>query len=306
MTGMSSARAEAITWAEPSSWSRLVVVRATRRFARRQPVGMAAGAALLLLALVAIFAPVVARYEPTQIFRGESLLSPSSSHWFGTDEIGRDVYARIVFGARISVAVGVVPVFFGVVFGWVIGLTSGYWGGKYDLVMQRVVDAWIAFPTLVLAMAMASVLKPGIQNVIIAITVILVPGAARIVRSVVLPLAESQFVEAARALGASDARILLRHILPNTVAAVLILISISIAGAILIESSLSFLGIGIQPPTNSWGQMLSGQGRARIDEAPWIGVAPGVAIGLVVLAANLFGDALRDHLDPRLRGTMSN
>jgi peptide/nickel transport system permease protein len=272
------------------------------RFARRQPVGAASGAVLLGVVLIAVFAPTVARYEPTQVFRGEALLPPSSSHWLGTDDVGRDVWARIIFGTRISVTVGLVPVTIAVLLGWLIGLTSGYFGGWFDLLVQRVIDAWIAFPTLILAITLAAVMKPGIQNVLIAITVIFIPGAVRVVRSVTLPLTESPFVEAARALGASHTRILLRHILPNTVAVVLIIGSISIAGAILTESGLSFLGIGIQPPTTSWGQMLSGSGRARLNDAPWIGVAPGVAIGIVVLAANLFGDALRDHLDPRLRG----
>ena len=272
------------------------------RFARRQPVGAASGAMLVGVVLIAVFAPTVARYEPTQVFRGEALLPPSSSHWLGTDDVGRDVWARIIFGTRISVTVGLVPVTIAVLLGWLIGLTSGYFGGWFDLLVQRVIDAWIAFPTLILAITLAAVMKPGIQNVLIAITVIFIPGAVRVVRSVTLPLTESPFVEAARALGASHARILLRHILPNTVAVVLIIGSISIAGAILTESGLSFLGIGIQPPTTSWGQMLSGSGRARLNDAPWIGIAPGVAIGIVVLAANLFGDALRDHLDPRLRG----
>ncbi|MEX2229115.1 MAG: ABC transporter permease [Dehalococcoidia bacterium] len=272
------------------------------RFARRQPVGAASGAVLVAVVLIAVFAPTVARYEPTQVFRGEALLPPSSSHWLGTDDVGRDVWARIIFGTRISVTVGLVPVTIAVLLGWLIGLTSGYFGGWFDLLVQRVIDAWIAFPTLILAITLAAVMKPGIQNVLIAITVIFIPGAVRVVRSVTLPLTESPFVEAARALGASHTRILLRHILPNTVAVVLIIGSISIAGAILTESGLSFLGIGIQPPTTSWGQMLSGSGRARLNDAPWIGIAPGVAIGIVVLAANLFGDALRDHLDPRLRG----
>ena len=273
------------------------------RFVRRQPVGAASGVILIAVVLIAIFAPVVARYEPTAVFRGEALLGPSGDHWFGTDDIGRDVYARIVFGARISVTVGVVPVVVAVVLGWSLGLTSGFWGGWYDLAVQRVIDAWIAFPTLILAITLAAVVRPGIHNVLIAISVILVPGFVRIVRSVTLPLTQASYVEAARSLGASDTRILVRHIMPNTVAVVLILMSVSIAGAILIESSLSFLGIGIQPPTTSWGQMLSGSGRARVNDAPWIGIAPGVAIGVVVLAANLFGDSLRDHLDPRLRGT---
>ena len=273
------------------------------RFVRRQPVGAVSGIVLIAIVLIAIFAPVVARYEPTQVFRGEALLGPSGEHWFGTDDIGRDVYARIIFGARISVTVGVVPVVVAVVLGWSLGLTSGFWGGWYDLAVQRVIDAWIAFPTLILAITLAAVVKPGIQNVLIAISVILVPGFVRIVRSVTLPLTQAPFIEAARTIGASDMRILVRHVMPNTVAVVLILMSVSIAGAILIESALSFLGIGIQPPTTSWGQMLSGSGRARVNDAPWIGIAPGIAIGVVVLTANLFGDSLRDHLDPRLRGS---
>ena len=297
-TGDLPVRIDKTLIARSSKWTQGLM-----RFVRRQPVGAISGIVLIAIVLIAIFAPVVARYEPTQVFRGEALVGPSGAHWFGTDDIGRDVYARIIFGARISVTVGVVPVVVAVALGWSVGLTSGFWGGWYDLAVQRVIDAWIAFPTLILAITLAAVVTPGIQNVLIAISVILVPGFVRIVRSVTLPLTQTPFVEAARSIGASDMRILVRHVMPNTVAVVLILMSVSIAGAILIESALSFLGIGIQPPTTSWGQMLSGSGRARVNDAPWIGIAPGVAIGVVVLTANLFGDSLRDHLDPRLRGS---
>ena len=215
-------RVDEVLAARSSTWTRGVM-----RFVRRQPVGAASGVILIAVVLIAIFAPVVARYEPTAVFRGEALLGPSGDHWFGTDDIGRDVYARIVFGARISVTVGVVPVVVAVVLGWSLGLTSGFWGGWYDLAVQRVIDAWIAFPTLILAITLAAVVRPGIHNVLIAISVILVPGFVRIVRSVTLPLTQASYVEAARSLGASDTRILVRHIMPNTVAVVLILMSVS-------------------------------------------------------------------------------
>jgi ABC-type dipeptide/oligopeptide/nickel transport system permease subunit len=299
---MHAVQALQVAYSGGQSWSaRSGLARAMLRFTRRQPLGAAAALVLLLTVALAVLAPVVAPYSPTYVDRGNALEGPSARHWFGTDDLGRDVFSRTIYGSRVSVVVGLVPVLFGIAIGSFLGITSGFWGGAYDLLLQRVMDAMMAFPSLVLAMALTSVLAPGLTNVMIAISVIFVPGTARLIRSLTLSLTASPFVEAAHTAGASDWRILFVHILPNTMAAIFIVVSTTIGWAILIEASLGFLGLGVQPPTPSWGNMLSGSGRSHFSSAPWIATAPGLAIGLVVLAANLLGDALRDHLDPRLK-----
>lgn len=272
------------------------------RFARRQPVGFVAALVIVLTVLVAVFAPAVAPYSPLQVHRGRALEPPSREFWFGTDDLGRDVFSRVVFGARVSLQVALIAVTAGTLIGAIIGLTTGYWAGLYDLLMQRVVDAIQAFPGLVLALAVVSALGPSLRNSMVAVGILLIPGAARVTRGVTLSVKENQFVEASRALGASDLRIVLRHILPNIVPPVLVLASIVVGAAILIEASLGFLGLGLPPPAPSWGNMLSGAGRQFAVQAPWLAIAPGLAIGVVVLSFNLFGDALRDHIDPKLRG----
>lgn len=272
------------------------------RFARHQPVGFVAGLVILAAAVVAIFAEVVAPYDPLKIHRGRALEGPSSEFWLGTDDLGRDVFSRIVYGARVSLQVGLIAVTFGTLVGAVVGLTTGYWGGLYDLLLQRVIDAIQAFPGLVLALAIASALEPSLRNSMIAVAILLIPGAARLTRGVTLSVKEYQFVEASRAIGASDLRILAWHIVPNIFPPVLVLASIVVGAAILIEASLGFLGLGVPPPRASWGNMLSGAGRQFFVQAPWIAIAPGVAIGLIVLSFNLLGDAIRDAIDPKLRG----
>jgi peptide/nickel transport system permease protein len=273
------------------------------RFARRQPVGFAAALVILITVLVAIFAPIVAPYDPLQVHRGRSLEAPSREFWLGTDDLGRDVFSRIVYGARVSLQVGLIAVTAGTLVGALVGLTTGYWGGLYDLLLQRVIDALQAFPGLVLALAIASALGPSLRNSMIAVAILLIPGAARLTRGATLSAKEQQFVEATRAMGAADLRILALHIVPNIFAPVLVLASIVVGAAILIEASLGFLGLGVPPPAASWGSMLSGAGRQFFIQAPWLAIAPGVAIGLVVLSFNLFGDALRDAIDPKLRGS---
>jgi peptide/nickel transport system permease protein len=259
------------------------VLAALARFARRNPLGMVAALVILTLVCTSVFAP--------------SVLHP-----FGTDDIGRDVFSRVVYGGRVSLQVGILTVMLGTVVGATVGLVSGYFSGWLDLLVQRVLDSLQSIPGLLLALVVASVIGAGTINTIFPIALILVPINARVVRSAVLSVREYPYIEAARVLGCADGRIILRHVLPNVVAPILILASIYIGNAIIVEASLSFLGLGTPPPTPSWGNMLSGQGRTYMEQAPWLAVFPGLAITLTVLAFNLFGDALRDTWDPRLRG----
>lgn len=278
------------------------VVDRVLRFARQQPVGFASALVIVATVLIAVFAPVVAPKDPLKVHRGQALEAPSREFWFGTDDLGRDVFSRIVYGARISLQVGIIAVTAGTLVGALVGLFTGYWGGLLDLLLQRVIDAIQAFPGLVLALALVSVLGPSLRNSMIAVAILLIPGAARLTRGVTLSAKEFQFVEASRTVGASDARILALHIVPNIFPPVLVLASIVVGAAVLIEASLGFLGLGVPPPAASWGNMLSGAGRQFFVMAPWLAIAPGMAIALVVLAFNLFGDALRDAIDPKLRG----
>lgn len=272
-------------------------------FARKKPVGAVGGVVIILVVLAAIFADGVAPYGPLEFHRGDRLLPPSSQYFLGTDEIGRDVLSRIIHGARISLYVGFIAVSVGTTLGTIVGLISGYFVGKVDLIVQRVVDSMMAFPGLILALAMVSILGPSTTNAMIAISIVIIPANSRVVRSAVLSVKENQYIEAARALGAKNLRILLNHVLPNVGAPILVLATVELGSAIIIEASLSFLGLGTQPPTPSWGIMLSASGRRYMEQAPWLAVAPGVAISLTVLGFNMLGDALRDVWDPRLRGS---
>ena len=273
-----------------------------RRFARQHPAGFLSALVILATIVIAVCAPVVAPKDPLRVYRGRSLEPPSREFWFGTDDLGRDVYSRIVYGARVSLQVAIIAVTASTLVGALIGLLTGYWGGLLDLLGQRLIDTLQAFPGLVLALALVSTLGSSLRNSMIAVIIILIPGAARVTRGVTLSAKELQFVEASRAIGASDARVLLFHIVPTIFPPVLVLASIVVGGAILIEASLGFLGLGVPPPAPSWGGMLSGAGRQFFVMAPWLAIAPGLAIALLVLASNLFGDALRDALDPKLRG----
>lgn len=272
------------------------------RFARRNPLGVAAAGVILTLVCTSALAPLVAPYDPLYPDALNRLAAPSVVHPFGTDDIGRDVFSRVVYGGRISLQVGILTVMLGTVVGATVGLFSGYFSGWLDLLVQRVLDSLQSIPGLLLALVVAAVIGAGTINTIFPIALILVPVNARVVRSAVLSVREHQYVEAARVLGCADGRIMLHHILPNVVAPILILASIYIGNAIIVEASLSFLGLGTPPPTPSWGNMLSGQGRTYMEQAPWLAIFPGLAITLTVLAFNLFGDALRDTWDPRLRG----
>ncbi|MBI2171718.1 MAG: ABC transporter permease [Chloroflexi bacterium] len=272
-------------------------------FVRRRPLGAISAFFLLVMTFAAVFAEVIAPYGPYQINPIDSFVGPSRSHLFGTDQIGRDVFSRVVFGSRISLQVGIMAVGIGLTTASFVGILSGYIGGRFDTVMQRISDALQTIPGIVLAMALVSILQPSLTNVMFAISFVIIPFNQRVVRSAVLSIKENTYIEAARAIGASRTRIMFAHVLPNVVAPIIVLASILFGFAILTEAGLSFLGLGTPPPTPSWGMMLSGEGRQFMESAPWLSIFPGVAITLAVLAFNLFGDALRDALDPRLRGT---
>jgi len=268
---------------------------------RRKPLGAASATLLAVLVLTAIFADVLAPYDPLETRPEIRLQAPSRAHLFGTDDIGRDVFSRVVHGSRISLWVGLLAVGIGTAAGMVIGLACGYCEGRLDLMLQRVMDAIQAIPGLVLALAIVSVLKPSTTNAMLAIAMVIIPGNSRIVRGAVLSTKQNRYVEAAQALGCRHLYILAKHIVPNVTAPILVIASIWLGNAILIEATLSFLGVGTQPPTPSWGLMLSSTGRAFMEQAPWLAIFPGMAISLAVLAFNLFGDTLRDAWDPKLR-----
>ncbi|GGO33661.1 nickel transporter permease [Deinococcus humi] len=253
---------------------------------------------LLIFAVAALLASWVAPYDPAQIFFSDLRAAPSAAHPFGADELGRDIFSRVVYGARVSLSAGLISVTLALVCGGGIGLIAGYVGGWLDDVLMRVVDALLALPFLVLAIALAAILGPSLQNTMIAIAIVTAPAFARITRGEVLSQRERDYVQAAQALGAGNGRLITRHLLPNISGALIVQTSLAIANAILAEASLSFLGLGIQPPAPSWGSMLNAA-RGYLTDAPWMAVFPGLAIFLAVLAFNLIGDGLRDALDPR-------
>lgn len=276
-------------------WSKLVF------YARRYPVGAFGAALVVIFLLMAIFAPLITSFDPTTTDPRSSLARPGDTHWLGADFMGRDMYSRIVYGARISLAVGAGSTLLGCLIGVGIGLASGYFGGWLDLVTQRLIDIMQALPLLVLALIMAASLGPSLQNTIIAISIPLVPQVARVIRSNTLALREMPFVEAAKAVGMSEWAIAVRHVLPNTVAPLIVVATAQLGSAILTEAALSFLGLGIPEPHPSWGRMLSESAAEYVRTAPWLVIFPGVAISLAVFGTNLLGDAIRDILDPRQR-----
>lgn len=271
-------------------------------FCKRKPLGAFGAILVILLVIVAIAAPVIATGDPLETNSKYVFNPPNSDTWLGGDQIGRDVYSRLVYGTRISLVVGLLSVVFGVTIGFLIGIVSGYFGGITDLVVQRIMDAMMAFPALILALAIMAGLGASVTNVVIALSAVFIPGAARTIRSQALSIKEVDYVLAARAVGAGDWRIILRHMAPNCAATFIVLASISLGWAIVVEASLSFLGVGIPPDVPSWGGMLNGVAQNSLDVAPWLGVFPGLAIAITVFAVNLLGDALRDVLDPRMRG----
>jgi peptide/nickel transport system permease protein len=273
------------------------------RLARRKYMGTISMVIIVVFAAVAIFAPVVAPHDPLAVHTSVALKPPNARFIFGTDELGRDIFSRLIYGARTSMLVGFGSVAIGTGIGILLGLTSAYFGGTYDLLVQRFIDALQSFPPLVLAMVMVTTLGPSVRNVILAIAITGIATRARVVRGTALSLMENTYVDAARALGCSNVRIMMRYILPNSWAPIIVISTASLGVAIIAESSLSFLGLGPPPPTPTWGSMLSGSARSYMSIAPWLALAPGIAITVIVLAFNLLGDALRDVLDPRLRGS---
>jgi len=271
------------------------------RLVKEKPLGAVGATIVLILLLAGIFANWLAPYGYNEVWVGPKLGASTSHFWLGTDNLGRDVLSRIIYGARISMFVGLGVSTIGVVLNTIIGLVSGFFGGKTDLIIQRFVDAWMCFPGMFIILTVMAILGPGVLQMIIVLGVLYGITGSRTVRGAVISVKENIYVEAVRSVGCPAWRILLRHILPNIMAPLIIIFTVSIGGAILTESSVSFLGYGIPAPIPSWGGMLS-QGRLDMDKAPWLALWPGLALAIVVYGINMFGDALRDLLDPRLRG----
>ncbi|MCC6266788.1 MAG: ABC transporter permease [Dehalococcoidia bacterium] len=278
------------------------ILRLPLQFGRRKPVSAGAGLIVIAACAVAILAPWLAPYGPDDVDLIARLKGPSSEHWFGTDQFGRDVLSRVMYGGRTSLTVGLGATALGIGMGVLFGLLSGYAGGAVDLVIQRLMDAIMALPPIILLMVLATTLSPSIRNVIIAISVLVTPGAARVVRGATLSAKEMPYIEAARSTGASAPRIVFRHVLPNVMAPIIVIASIAVGSAIMIEAALGFLGLSVRPPTSTWGNMLNTGAQTYMERAPWLALAPGLAIAVTVFSINLLGDGLRDILDPRLRG----
>ena len=264
----------------------------------KQRLGLIGGGILCMLLLMALLAPVLAPYDPLAQDLYQRLQPPSTDHWFGTDDFGRDILSRIVYGSRISLRIGLIAISLALTGGTRFGLVAGYRGGMVDMLIMRSMDLMLAFPSILLAIAIVAVIGPGIENAILAVSIVLVPQFARLVRSSVLTVREATYVEAARALGATESRLLFYSILPNCTAPLIVQTTLGMGTAILDAAGLSFLGLGAQPPVPEWGAMLSG-GRELLLRAPWVMTFPGLAIFAVVLGLNLFGDGLRDALDPK-------
>jgi peptide/nickel transport system permease protein len=264
-------------------------------------LGAAGLVVVVAMILMAAFADLIAPHDPVLNKFEDMLLPPDAVYWMGTDQFGRDVLTRIIYGARTALLVGFAAATMGAVSGLVLGVASAYFGGRFDLLFQRVMDVFLAFPLIIMALAIVSIFGPGLENVIIAITIPFIPQCARVVRSNALAIREMPYVDAARALGFGHARIILRHMVPNVMAPFLIMFSTFVGHAILLEAALSYLGLGVAEPTPAWGLMLQGGAEEYAESAPWMAVWPGVAISIAVFGFNLFGDALRDALDPKLR-----
>jgi len=271
-------------------------------FARRKPMAFMGAIVLIAAVLLAIFADVIAPHNATDIGVGGRFMGPGAEGTFlGTDQLGRDIYSRLIYGSRISMYVGIVSVLIGISLGTMIGISSAYVGGWTDILIQRLVDALMGFPPIILALGLMAALGASVNNVVIALVVILVPGATRVIRSQALSIKELDYTLAAKSIGASSTRIMLRHMLPNVAATYIVLITLTLGFAIVVEASLSFLGVGIPPDIATWGSMLE-LGREHIDKQGWMVVFPGFVIALIVFSVNFLGDGLRDVMDPRLRG----
>jgi peptide/nickel transport system permease protein len=274
---------------------------AVGEFARRRTLGAVGAGIAILMILIGVAAPVFAPYNPLTVDFGAMLAPPSAAHWLGTDSFGRDVLSRLIYGSRTALLVGFGSALLGATLGAILGVASAYFGGRVDLYLQRVMDVFLSFPLIILALALVAILGNSIPNLIVAITIPMVPRSALVIRSSALSIREMPYVDAARAAGFAHSRIILRHMLPNVMAPYLIMVTAFLGQAILLEASLSFLGLGVQEPMAAWGLMLRGAAVEFAEAAPWMAVFPGLAISLAVFAFNLFGDSLRDALDPRLR-----
>lgn len=277
-------------------------LKSLERFARKKTGGAIAAVVLIFTILVALGADRIAPHDPLEPGVARRLSAPQPGLWMGSDSLGRDVLSRVIHGSRISLYVGVASVLLGTGAGSLVGLVSAYVLGKFDLIVQRVVDSMQAFPDLVLALLLITFLGSGVNQVIIAIAFVIAPATSRVVRGAVLSVKENAYIEAARSIGVADLRIIFRHILPNVTAPILVVASVWLGNAIVVEATLSFLGLGAPPPAPTWGNMLSSGSLTRMEDAPWLAIFPGLAISLVVLAFNIFGDALRDIWDPYLQG----
>ena len=273
------------------------------RLLREKPVGAAAALLFLLFVLCGIFAAQLAPYGFNEISMLERLQAPSWKHPFGTDNLGRDMLSRCLYGAQLSVIIGLSAAALATILSVLIGLLSGYLGGRVDMIVQRIVDAYMSFPELVILIAVVSVVGPGMFQIIGVLSLVLGIGGSRIIRSAVVSARENMYVHAAQSIGASTGRVLWRHLLPNIMPPIIVLFTTRVGAVILIESGLSFLGLGVPPPAPTWGGLLSGSGRTYMFQGPWLALAPGLCLTAVVYATNVFGDALRDLLDPRMRGT---
>ena len=290
---------DAVAGALPAPHAGWVAV--ARDFARRRPLGAAGAVVVVLMIAAALTSTLIAPYDPLAVDFAAMLGRPSAAHWLGTDSFGRDVLSRLIYGSRTALLVGFGAAFFGATAGAILGVGSAYFAGRVDLYLQRLMDVFISFPLIILALAMVAILGNNLPNLITAITIPMIPRCALVIRSSALSIREMPYVDAARAAGFGHARIILRHMLPNVMAPYLILLTAFLGQAILLEASLSFLGLGVQEPTAAWGLMLRGAAVDFAETAPWMAIFPGLAISLGVFAFNLFGDSLRDALDPKLR-----
>src|SRR5215470_8589014 len=274
------------TWVLPRAAHALLL------FCRRKPLGALGGFLILIMLIMALGAPWIAHYSYDESIPGARMKPPGTQFWMGTDNLSRDVWSRVVYGARVSVTVGFVTIALSTLVAMCVGVSSAYVGGVYDMAVQRVVDAWMSFPYLVIILSLMAVLGPGLLNLIFSLSILVAA----------LSVMENPYIESARAMGTPHLRVVLRHVVPNLLATVIIVATIGLGGVILAESSLSFLGLGVPPPRPSWGAMLAGSGRSFMQRAPWMAIFPGAAISFAVFGFNMLGDALRDVLDPRLRG----
>jgi peptide/nickel transport system permease protein len=273
----------------------------TIRLFREKPLGAFGAIFCLIFLFAGIFADVLAPYGYNQIMPINRMKPPSWQFWFGTDNLGRDIFSRVLYGARLSVIIGLSAASIATFISLVIGIISGYMGGKLDMIVQRFVDAWLSFPGLVILIVVVAVVGPGMPQVIGILGVQGGIGGSRIIRSAVLSVREQSYVHAAQSIGGTSSRVMLRHVLPNVMAPVIVLFTVGVGNVILAESALSFLGLGVPPPAPTWGGMLTGSARNYMYLAPWMALAPGICLTLVVFSINMFGDALRDLLDPRMR-----